>query len=78
MGPILPLSMLSSGKDGLIKKVAEGERLRARLNAMGFTPGTRIHIVRNDVGPLVISLLDYRIAIGRGMAQKILVEEVIS
>jgi len=78
MGPILPLSMLPPGKNAIIRKVSEGEGLRARLNALGFIPETRIQVVRNDVGPLIINVFKSRIAIGRGMAHKILVEEITS
>ncbi len=77
-GPILPLSMLSSGKNALVRKLAEGENARKRLMAMGFIPGTDLKIVRNDRrGPLIISLLNSRVVIGRGIAQKILVEEIV-
>ena len=77
MGPILPLSFIPSGKNGLIRKVAEGENVRNRLTAMGFVSGEVIKVLRNDhCGPLIISILDSRIAIGRGMARKILVEEL--
>ncbi len=77
-GPILPLSMLSSGKNALVRKLAEGENARKRLMAMGFIPGTDIKIVRNDRrGPLIISLLNSRVVVGRGIAQKILVEEIV-
>lgn len=77
MGPILPLSIVPSGKNGLIKRVAEGENFRSRLTSMGFVTDEVINVLRNDhCGPLIISILDSRIAIGRGMAHKILVEEL--
>jgi len=77
MGPVLPLSMLPTGKHGLIRRIAEGEKFRGRLGAMGFIPGREIQVIRNDRGPLVVSVLGSQLALGRGMAHKIFVEELI-
>ncbi len=78
IGHILPLSMLPSGKNASIRRLAEGEKVRERLMSMGFIPGIDVSVVRNDRhGPLIISLLNSRVIIGRGMAQKILVEEYV-
>lgn len=42
---------------------------------MGFTPGVEVTMVQNyRHGPLLVSLRDTRLALGRGEASKILVE----
>jgi Fe2+ transport system protein FeoA len=42
---------------------------------MGLVPGVEIEVLRNSLrGPFLIALRDSRIILGRGMAQKILVE----
>lgn len=51
-----------------------GSHLVNRLFQMGLTPGTIVEVVRNDVGPIVISFRGVTIGIGRGVAMKILVE----
>lgn len=50
-----------------------GKKLTHRLNELGLTPGVELIIVQDAGGPLLISVRDSRVAIGRGMAQKMLV-----
>ena len=47
-----------------------------RLNDLGFTPGTKVTVVKSAPfnGPLEVTIRDSRLAIGRGMASRILVE----
>lgn len=73
----MPLGFLETGKNATICKVMGACGLRTKLNEMGFALGTTVQTVRNDgAGPVVISVMDSRIALGRGMAQKILVQEI--
>ncbi len=76
-GSFLPLGILQAGRDAVIKDFNNGRSLRQRLTEMGLVRGTKIRVVKNDMGgPLIISTGDGRLAIGRGMAIKILVEEI--
>ncbi len=76
-GSVLPLGFLQAGRDAVIKSFKDGGNLRQRLTEMGLVRGTRIRVVKNDTGgPLIVSTGEGRIAIGRGMALKIMVEEV--
>ncbi len=47
-----------------------------RLTDLGFTPGTKVTVVKSAPfnGPLEVTLRGSRLAIGRGMASKILVD----
>jgi nicotinate-nucleotide--dimethylbenzimidazole phosphoribosyltransferase len=57
--------------------VAGGRSLRQRLTDMGVVRGTRVKVVKNDMGgPLIISIGEGRLAVGRGMALRIMVEVV--
>ncbi len=48
----------------------------SRLASLGFTPGANLHVVQNyGRGPIIVTLRDTRVALGRGEAQKILVEQ---
>lgn len=69
----MPLSSFSQGEKGHIENINGGRNLSKRLYEMGFNKGTEIRVVKNDVGPLIVSLYGGKIAIGRGMAQKIFV-----
>jgi Fe2+ transport system protein FeoA len=70
----LPLSMLAQGERARLLKVDAGEGLSNRLNAMGLTPGAELTIIQASGGPILLSVRDSRLALGRGMAQKIFVE----
>ncbi|WP_315116473.1 ferrous iron transport protein A [uncultured Clostridium sp.] len=70
----MPLTFISSGKNCSIFNIEGGDTLRKKLMEMGFNTGAKVEIVKNDVGPLIIGIGGSRVAIGRGMAQKITVE----
>ena len=71
-----PLITMRPGEKVIIKEIAGGSSLKRRLNEMGLNRGTQINIVRNDGwGPVLIALSSSRIALGRQMASKILVEK---
>jgi Fe2+ transport system protein FeoA len=51
-------------------------RFAKRLNDLGLTPGTKVTVVKSAPfnGPLELSIRGSRLAIGRGMASRILVD----
>jgi ferrous iron transport protein A len=52
------------------------EKFISRATAMGFTPDTDVSVLRNrGLGPLIVSLRDTEIAIGRSEAAKITLKE---
>jgi ferrous iron transport protein A len=74
-----PLGVLAIGAEARIVKICGGRRMVRRLSEMGFTPGTEVKIIHNHnpyVGPVLIEIKDSRIALGRGVSMKIMVEEV--
>ncbi|HBG16088.1 MAG TPA: hypothetical protein DDW93_04850, partial [Firmicutes bacterium] len=40
---------------------------------MGFNTGAKVKVIKNDAGPIIVSLSGQKIALGRGLAQKIIV-----
>lgn len=55
-------------------KIEAGQALKARLAAMGLLPGVQFQVLNNGYpGPFIIDLKGTKIALGRGMAGKILV-----
>jgi ferrous iron transport protein A len=53
-----------------------GHHFLSRLASLGFTPGADLQVVQNyGRGPIIVTLRDTRVALGRGEAQKILVEQ---
>jgi Fe2+ transport system protein FeoA len=71
-----PLSTLTYGTQAKIAKINAGCNLLKRLNEMGLTLGTTIKVVSDPCGgPVLIEVRDSRLALGRGVATKIYVEE---
>ncbi len=66
------LASVGPGESVRLVRIHAGTHLKARLVAMGMLPRTRILVVRNDRrGPCVIRVHDCKVALGRGMADKI-------
>ena len=74
---MMPLSMANKDKLLKITNIVGGRNVKQRLSALGLYPGSVIKMVTNDFGgPLIVEVNNSKIAIGRGMAQKILVNEI--
>lgn len=72
----LPLALVAPGTEVRVLEVAGGIGMRARLAGMGVVAGAMLKVLANDGGPLLLSCGEARLALGRGMAHRILVEEV--
>ncbi|MEA3344702.1 MAG: FeoA family protein [Chloroflexota bacterium] len=72
----MPLSMVAPGQKVKFVAVHGGWGIRRRLADMGFNPGVRIKVIQGGFsrGPIIVSVRDVRLALGRGMAQKIMVK----
>lgn len=73
---IIPLTQLETKKTAFIQEILGGSEITKRLDRMGVRPGKKIvkisaHFWR---GPITILTDKTKIAIGYGMAQKIMVE----
>jgi len=69
------LSSVKPGNDVTISDINGGRGIRSKLYSMGLVPGTKLTVLNgNTNGPVMISIRDSRLAIGHGMAQKIIVK----
>ena len=75
-GKLVTLRQLQSGQSGRVAQVQGGHGLINRLNALGIRPNKRITKVSSMLmrGPVTIQFDNTKIAIGFGMANKIIVE----
>lgn len=72
---VVALSECAAGCEARLTAVRAGRELRARLAAMGLAPGVRLRVVRQSGrGPMVLAVRGMRLAVGRGMAEKLDVE----
>ncbi|HEW64495.1 FeoA family protein [Fervidicoccus fontis] len=63
------------GEKVKIVRIDAGEEAVKKLLRLGIIPGTEVEVIKNNCGPLLVKIRDLNIAIGRGISQKILVEE---
>jgi len=66
-----PLSQTHVGQKVRLVNIHGGRQLTHRLVEMGLTIGVTIRVLQNSGGPLLVAESDSRIAVGRGMAEKI-------
>ncbi len=70
--PALPLTLVSAGEKVRVERFLGGSQALARLAAMGLTVGEELEVI-NNCGPIIVSVRGARLAIGQGLAHKILV-----
>jgi Fe2+ transport system protein FeoA len=69
------LGSIPGGESVRITAMLGGHEFLSRLASLGFTPGANLKVVQNrGGGALIVALRDSRVALGRGEANKILVE----
>ena len=74
--PTLSLDQLPKDAHAVVRKLRGGGELVHRLAAMGLTEGAQLVVLQNTGhGPMLVSVRDTRIALGRGEAIKVLVEK---
>lgn len=73
---LIPLSMLACGDRAQLMDVRSCLSLQKRLADLGLNTGVTVRVVQSDpTGPMILAFRDdARLAIGRGVAQKILVQ----
>jgi Fe2+ transport system protein FeoA len=67
--------MASSGDEVEVIAVRAGWGLQRRLADMGLTPGVQVRVINSQrPGPVVIDLRGSRLALGHGVAHKVMVK----
>ena len=76
----LPLGQMEAGQTGTIVQILGGRGLIRRLEALGIRPGGKVTKISSTLfrGPVTLRTNQTQVAIGFGMANKILVEIDIS
>lgn len=70
---MMPLTMVNLGEENVIKKVGGKEETKRFLENLGFVAGSSVTVVSEIGGNMIVNVKDSRIAIGKDMANKILV-----
>ena len=69
----MPLSMAKEGEENIVKKVGGKEDTRRFLENLGFVVGGSVIVISQMNGNIIVNVKDSRVAIGKDMANKILV-----
>jgi Fe2+ transport system protein FeoA len=67
-----PLAAVPSGRRVRITNFAGGRMLRSRLASLGLNQGQEVTILQNNRGLIMVGVNGGRVALGRGVSQKIL------
>ncbi|NLL71638.1 MAG: ferrous iron transport protein A [Epulopiscium sp.] len=68
----IPLLFFTEGEKGIVNTIMGGQKIHKRLFEMGLNTGSEVQVIKNDAGPIIISLGGCKVALGRGLAQKII------
>ena len=72
-GVNMPLSMVRTGEPVEVKRVGGKEETRKFLENLGFVVGSMVTVISDTGGNLIVNIKNSRIAIGKDMANKIMV-----
>ena len=70
---MLPLTMASQGEPMTIKKIGGKQETKKFLETLGFVAGGTVTVVSEINGNMIVNVKDSRVAIGKDMANKIMV-----
>ena len=70
---MMPLTMTRAGEVNEIKRIGGKEEVRKLLETLGFVVGSRVSVVAENHGNVIVNIKDSRIAISQEMANKIMV-----
>jgi len=67
------LTQAAIGQPLRLVKIEGGKDVTRRLLELGLTPGVQLRLLQDSGGPVILAVRDSRIALGRGMANNIIV-----
>ena len=70
---MMPLTMVNVGEKNTIKRVSGKEDTKKFLENLGFVIGGTVTVVSAIGGNVIVNVKDSRVAIGKDMANKIMV-----
>jgi len=72
-----PLTRVTAGEKARVVEILGGQAMYHRLLGMGLRVGTVVRRQNTDAsGPVILSIGSTRLALGHGMAEKVIVEQV--
>ena len=70
----IPISKLIDGESGVVTSYSGGRGMLGRCLSLGFAPGSTVKMLENfGSGPVLVRIHDTEVALGHGVADKIIV-----
>ncbi|MEB3806962.1 MAG: ferrous iron transport protein A [Desulfurococcales archaeon] len=77
---LMPLSLAPQGARVVVRAIVAGQGAYYRILSLGIAPGTELEVVENLMtypwSPVIVRVRGVEVALGRGMADKVLVKIV--
>ena len=70
---MMPLTMAEPGEENTIRKIGGKEEIRRFLENLGFVVGGKVTVVSDMNGNVIVNVKNTRVAIGKDMANRIMV-----
>lgn len=70
---MMPLTMAKAGETVTVRKISGKDEVRQHLAELGFVAGAAVTVVHEIAGNLVLQVKDRRVALDRGLANRILI-----
>lgn len=70
---MMPLTLVNTGEENIIKKVGGNPDTRKFLENLGFVADSAVTVISEIGGNVIVNVKDSRVAVSKEMAQKILV-----
>lgn len=70
----MSLSMVNIGEQKIIKEIRAKEDVKRHLQNLGFIAGEKIEVISENSSGLILMVKGSKIALNRGMANKIIVQ----
>ena len=69
------LSKLNKDDSGYVEEIRPGCKAKKRLYELGLHKGAEVKVVKNDIGPIVLNIYGNKLALGRGLANHVLIKK---
>jgi ferrous iron transport protein A len=69
----MPLTLYPSGQMASIKKIGGNSEVKRFLGSLGFVEGEMVSVISEMGGNMIVSIKGSRVALGKGLTQKIFV-----
>lgn len=74
---MMPLTFAKAGAENTVIKIGGRSDTKKFLENLGFVSGTIVSVISESAGNLIVDIRGSRIAIGKDMANKIMVQQNI-